>query len=261
MSETLALVVVAAVLAGILAFMFSGGRGRRGRPPRGVMTRLSDPGGARWAVAAMGGLALGSAYGQFIPGADAGAGAAIGILLGVVLLIPGISAITEVAVGVVAGVLAMVNLVVFLVAEDASLTIGLAYRIALVLVLTASFSVGVLLSGHMMAVGRIGLGVFGVVETLTFLADPAQRSSLGADGVGTTIYLLVSAVLAFGVGWAASEYVIGVIAIALAIVSFMRDAVVGDPTAAWVGGVAAITAAVPVALLSRLWGKSSAGRR
>lgn len=241
MTGILGALLVLACLIGVYALLLGGIGGRRGRPPAGVLTRLRDPSKAPIAVAAMSGFALGTMSALTDSHADSSSGVMIGLLLAITLAIPGIGHLTLAACGLVGTIVAFWQLGIFLVGDgDAT---SAAYRGALVGLLFACFALAIVLFDRSRALrGEVGLAFFGLVDVMTFLAQPGNRSTLSLDGVSHLAFLALVGAISFGLGWAASEYVLGVVALAVATVSFAESSVVGDARQAWIGLVAAGTA-------------------
>lgn len=262
MTGLLGPLLAVAFLFGIFAFMFRGTRGRVGRPPSGVMTRQRSPGDTRWVAAAMGGLAIGSALGAYFH-ADTVTGVVVGGLLGVLLVIPMLEIFTRLALNAIAFVLSLVAAAVFIAGAGGFDALSSAYRILVIVSILAAFGVGVFVSGGYRAAlrGDRGLELFGIVEVATFLAAPSGRDAMSLGVLTNATYLPIAAGVAALIGWAASEYVLGVLALAIVLTVWFRESVFGDAYAGWAGIVTAVASVGTVLVLSkvfRLSGRSGA---
>ena len=232
--------IVLFALIGTYAFMFRGLPGRNGRPPSGVATRLPDPTDAHWAVAGMGAYALGSTVTVTDPNANSTSGLAIGLLAALVFLVPGVKGLATPIFGVLGLLVGALQMVLFVSSGDELTAV---YRVTLMLLITVCFGASAVLFGRTRALsGTRGLALLGLVEIVSFLAFPANRSTLSLDGVSHTTYLFMACGLAVTLGWAASEYVLGVVTLAVLTTSYLANAVIGDADQAWVGFVAAVAA-------------------
>lgn len=257
MSAILGPLLVLGFLIGIYALIFSGGRGRVGRPPSGVLTRLRSPTDAPLGVAALSGLALGGMVTVTDPHADGQSGLAIGVVLAVTLAMPAIQHLTLAACGLVGVIVAVWEALRFTSGEGSDGLVT-AYRVALMALILACFGASVVIFGRGSALrGERGLALFGLVEVITFLAHPGNRDSLSLDGVGHATFLVVACGVACVLGWAASEYVLGIVALAVATATMLTNATVGDANAAWVGLVAAASAVVLTVAARALFDRSS----
>ena len=248
MADILGPILVLAFLIGLYAFIFSGGKGRVGRPPKGVLTRLRDPTGSPLGVAAMCGLALGSMLTLWDSSANGQSGIAIGLILALALSIPAIEHLALLACGfVIANILALINATLF-VAGDGVDGLAAGYRLALMALLLACFVGASILFGRMSALrGERGLASrpgrdrhvpCPTRQPCDFRArrDRARGIPLGRCAV------------ALALGWAASEYVLGIVALAVATLTLLEDSVAGNADSAWVGLVAAVSAVAFTAL-------------
>ncbi|GAA4758272.1 hypothetical protein [Gordonia alkaliphila] len=236
-----------AVLASMIAVfwvMFKGVGKYPGRKISGVESDRRDPGDLRWIVAAMGGLALGTAYGELYSNAGTESGVAIGLFLGVLVLLPSVAGeLVNAGINAAAGLIAVWGLGRLIAGSGDFDVLGVAYRIVLVVTLVAAFSLGVLWSGHVKSFLRVGgLGLFGVVEVIGFLISPQGHDTLNIEGsvLLSAFYVVVAAGLALLVGIAVSPYVLGVLVIAVAVVQWLGASVYGDAASAWIGTVAAV---------------------
>ncbi|MFC0316507.1 hypothetical protein ACFQNE_13730 [Gordonia phosphorivorans] len=241
--EVLGAFILLAFLFGIFWVMFQGVGKYPGRKIGGVASDRRDPGDLRWVVAMMGGLALGTAYGELYSYADAMSGAAIGLFVGVLVLLPSqLGALAVAGINVAAGLIAVWGLGRLIAGSGGFDVLGTAYRMVLVVTLVAAFALGVLWSGHLKSFMRVGgLGLFGVVEVVGFLVSPqgSDTLNLGESPVVSAAYVLVAAGLALLVGTAVSPYVLGVLAISVAVVQWFGASVFGDAESSWIGTVAA----------------------
>lgn len=251
MTELIGPVVALAFLLGIFAFMFRGTRGRVGRPPDGFMTRQRSPTETPWVAAAMGGLAIGTALGAYLH-ADTSAAVVVGALVGLSLAIPVLRGVSSIVLNVIAFVLALMSAGLFIVGTATVDPLWPVYRVVVIVTVLAAFALGVLIPGHQSALrGQRGLELFGIVEVATFLAAPSGRDAMYLSGVTNITYLLFAIGVAAVIGWIASEYILGVLAIAVAVTVWFRESVYGDATAGWAAIVTAAAAVGVVFLLSR----------
>lgn len=260
MTNIVGTLVLLAALMGVFAILFRGVLPKhRGRGVGGILTRLTSPSDAPIAAAALCAMTLAAALSRADRLADSSSAIAIGVILGVMVAVPGCQHLTIAACGVVGFALALVDAgrYVFGVSEFGYL--ALAFRVSLMLLVLACFWLAVVLFDRRSALrGERGLALFGLVEIATFLAAPTGRDIFGFGHVSATAYVVAGCVLAFVVGFAVSEYLLGLIAIALAVTVWFGNAVFGDagngdPRAAWLGLVAAVVAGVIVLATSAVF--------
>lgn len=247
LSGILGPILVLGLLMGLYAFMFGGLAGRTSARGR-ALTGLADPSQSRLGVAALGGFALGNLAVRIDGAADSVVGFTLGFVLGITLAIPVARQFAIAACFVLGTVLALWTMIEFIAGDEAG-DLAVIYRIALMALLFACYVLSALLFGRTSAVrGESGLALFGLVELVTFLAQSGGVTPLGLDRLGHLVFLGIVCGVAFLVGWAATQdgasgFVLGVMALALGTLAFLTDAVVGNAQIAWVGLVAALTAA------------------
>lgn len=257
MTELIGPLVAFAFLCGVFAVMFRSTRGRVGAPPRGFATRRRSPDDARWVAAALGGLAIGSALGAWLH-ADTVAGLVVGGVIGLSLSIPVLRSPARLVLNIVALVIAVVSAALFVVGDDMGTdSTSTLYRFLTVGLILGAFALGVVLPDHRSAfAGDRGLALFGVVEVATFLAAPGGRDAMHLGALTNVAYLPIAAGIAMLIGWLASEFVLGILSVAVAVTVWFRESVFGDPYAGWAGLVTAVAAVATVVLLSRIVGRS-----
>lgn len=248
MTEILQALLALGFLIGVYAFLFGSVRGRVGRPPSGIFTRRKSPADVPLSAAALTGLAVGSMLAVTEPAANQVSGLMIGIVVAGFLTPKSVRPQAVWVCGLVAAFVAFWQMGRFALGDDGSQS-ALVYRVALMLLIFASFCLGALVFDRGPAFkGERGLALFGLVEIVTFLARPTGRDLLYLDEVSHTAYLLIGCGVAGVLGWATSEYVLGIVAMAVATLTLMSDSVAGDARAAWLGLVAG-TSAVACACL------------
>ena len=230
------LVVLLAVLLGIYSLILPGLRGRRGRPPRGVATRWSDPAAGDWPLGILGILAVDTfAPPAFFTGAG---GFGFGIMLAVLLAVPAVRQIT----GTVLGIAGLAGAVIIFLGA----TVSGRYRwdwwghpllIALVVLFVTTSTAAFFRRGAAVR-GHRGLALFALVEIAVFLASPLgidPRELPASSQAGLFSLALLSAAL---LGWALSEFTLGIAAIGVAVTSTLMPALTGSaaaPVAALLG--------------------------
>ncbi len=238
MRELLSLLLVLGCLILIIRFILGGGRGRVGRPPAGVLTRYVSPTDSVVPAAALGGYAMGTAIVITDPHADEQTGILIGLLIAVFVAFPAAQRFTIPALGVVGAVCALIQMgnIMWGGEYDALKT---AYRAALVLLVFTSFVAGTVIFDRASALkGERGLALLGVVDVVGFLVRPTGADLFDIDQVGHAAFLLCAGGIAFALGWAASEAVLGLVGIAVVGLTVLLNAPDG-----WLGVVAALSAA------------------
>lgn len=218
MDSILAALLILAFLIGIFAVMFRGVGGRTGRPPSGILTRFNDPQGSALAAAPLAAYALASFLATINPAASR-TSIILGILLAILVSIPGVKNLTVAACNVVATLLACVAAFLFVRGDGDFEELSSLYRLGLMVIVLLSFSLGALIGSRDSAIaGSRGYVLFGLVEISVFLAAPSGRDTIGLGQVGNAVFMMLIAGVGFALGWAVSEYMIGVAAIAVAIV-------------------------------------------
>ncbi|MFI8774647.1 hypothetical protein ACIGKQ_21145 [Gordonia sp. NPDC062954] len=256
MSGLIGALVVFAFLAGIFMVMFRGVGGRVGRPPKGVLTRLRPADEIRWAAAALGGLAIGGFVARFVPDTDTVAGIVLGVVIGAMMAPPVIGRHVVAVVGIAVFVIALVEAYLFIAGDGHYDSLSIAYRVVVMTTILAAYTLGVVVFGRRSAIsGPRGYALFALVDVTTFLAAPAGRDALALGVVNNFIYLLIACGAAFVVGWASSEYILSVLAMAVAITTWLQQSVYGNADQAWTGIVTGAAAAATVLLSSRLFGR------
>jgi hypothetical protein len=249
--ELLQGVLVLGCLVGILVFVFKGGKGRVGRPPSGILTRPKPPGQEGLGLAVLAALAL-SGLTNGALGGPAG-GAVVGLLVALGTAVAGLRTLTGVAANVLGVAAAAVGAYTFTVSDTFD-PLTVVYRISLMSLLFAFFCLGVLVFNRASAVaGARGLALFGLIEIVTYLADPGGADVFVLDDVSHLAFVGIVCVAAFALGWAASEFVIGVTAIAVSLAALAYGtAVPGGPEQGWAGVLAMAGAAVAFLVVARL---------
>lgn len=257
MTGAVGTLMLLAALMGVFAILFRGVLPKhRGRGAGGILTRLTSPSDAPIAAAALCALTLAAGMSRVDRLADSTSAIAVGVLLGALVAIPACQHLTIAACGVVGFVIALIDAGRFILGASEFGYLTPVFRVSLMLLVLACFWLAVVIfDRHSALRGERGLALFGLVEIATFLAAPTGRDIIGFGHVSATAYVIAACVLAFIVGFAVSEYLLGLIALALVVTVWFGNAVFGDidngdPRAAWLGFVAAVFAGVVVLVIS-----------
>ena len=158
----------------------------------------------------------------------------------------------------IALIVAIVSAILFVVGDrTAADDTSAVYRLLTVGLVLGAFALGVVLPDHRSAfAGDRGLALFGVIEVATFLAAPTGRDAMQLGALTNVAYLPIAAGVAMLIGWCASEFVLGILTVAVAVTVWFRESVFGDPHAGWAGLVTAGASVGTVVLLSRFFGRS-----
>lgn len=238
MRDLLSGLLILGCLIWITRFLLGYGRGRVGRPPKGICTRLRDPGEAPVAAAVLGGYALGTAAVLVDPHADSSTAIVIGGIVAVLMAFRGIEPLVKVALGIVACICALIRMG-YVVLGDAYDELAVIYRLALVGLVFFCFLLAVMVFDRASALkGERGLALLGIVDIVDFIARPAGVDMFNLAPVGHAAFLVVAAAAAFGLGWAVSEATLGIVGIAVLGLSVIFDGPLG-----WLGVLAALSAA------------------
>ncbi len=98
------------------------------------------------------------------------------------------------------------------------------YMTAIILVF---FLVAALFQRSRLLTKRGGLSLFALVEIATFLAAPGGQDVIGLTGKPDWMAIALALALAIVMGFAASEFILGLVAIAIAWISWSMDLVMG----------------------------------
>lgn len=252
MGEVFGVLLVFAFLAFIFSVMFRGVGGRVGRPPKGVLTRLKDPQDSPVFAAALAAYALGKFVAEAGSSYDATASVIIGFLAAILVSVRSSRRFALAVCSVLAAVLAVVEAVAFVRGEGTFVEGESFYRLGLMLVVLLSFVLGAFLGRRDSAIaGPRGVSLLALVEISTFLADPVGRGFLAIDQLGNGILMAVVAGIGVVLGWAVSEFVLGVVVVAIAVVAPVRGSFDVTDMSALTAGATAILVLVLVRPLTR----------
>lgn len=264
MGDMLELAAIGAALFGVYALILGKGlRGRVGRPPSGIGTRFTDPSGEGLAATALAAFAINT---LMETGKDGGAtlhggtGAALGLLLALLLTMRVTQGLTSSALSVLGLVAAVVAGVQFVSGPEQA-NFGRIYRTALVLLTISCFTLAVLIFRRASALkGARGLALFGLVDIAVFVAGPGGAQMFELTPGRHTFYVLTASVFAFLLGWAVSEFTLGLTAIGVAVTTVGLSATGLTSTPHAPDEFTGVVATVVVFLLVRTAAKLIAGR-
>jgi len=234
--------LVLALLVGVFALMLRGGPGFVGRPPKGIWTRQRDPTEGAYFAAPMAAYAVAAFAASFANAFTSSTAIAIGFIFAVLATVPGIREVAVMFCGWVAVLLAFYAAGRFIAGAGEFDELASLYRLGVMVVVLLAFCLGALLGDRDSAIaGSRGYALFGLVEIATFLAAPSGRDTVALGQLGNAAFLALIAVVGALVGWAVSPYMLGVIVIAVAVLSALQTH--QDPSTAaglWAAGTAAV---------------------
>lgn len=217
MGEIFGVLLVFVFFAATFSVMFRGLGARVGRPPRGVLTRFKDPQGSPFFAAALAAYALAKFLAEVGSTFDATLSISIGILMAILVSVRGLQGVTIVGCNGLAVVLAVYEAFTFVKGDGAFVELESLYRVGLMMVVLLSFVLGAFVGRRDSAIaGSRGFALLALVEVSIFLSAPAGRDFFTIDQLGNGVVMLVIAGIGFALGWAVSEYVLGVVVIAIA---------------------------------------------
>jgi len=257
MSDLLSPVLVLAGLIGVFAIIFRGVvPKRRGPGIEGFLTRLTSPSDLPIALATLSSFAVAIALSRLKLLTDTKGAVAVGVLIGILVAVPLSQQLTVWVCGnVVSPGLAAWEAVLFIRADSEFDAWTSRFRASLMLLVFATFVLGMMIFNRGKAIhGHRGLALFGLIEIITFAAAPSGREIFELAAVGAGTYIVVCCGLAFLVGARLSEFLLGLISMAVTVTvwfeaSVYGDIEAGDPLAAWLGFVAAVSAAIVVLVI------------
>lgn len=225
MREALSQILVLGGLLWVYGLILFGARRRKGGQAKGLFQRFTDPSDAPIASTA---LAVLAAL-ELLPIRDFLSLAFFGAMSGVVLAVAFklFKTPASIALSVLGLVAAVVKAYSFVTEPAAS---GLAalgrwgYMTAIILVF---FLVAALFQRSRLLTKRGGLSLFAIVEIATFLAAPGGQDVIGLTGKPDWMAIALALALAIVMGFAASEFILGLVAIAIAWISWSMDLVMG----------------------------------
>lgn len=255
MADILGLLLLLGCVVGTFTVIFRGFGSRVGRPPSGILTRYRDPQGSRFFAAALAAYALAMFLAGIGPTFGASESVVVGFLMAILVSLRSLKGVTIAFCNLLAAFLAFHGAFIFIKGSGSFEGLAALYRLGLMMVVLLSFTLGAFVGKRDSAVaGTRGYALFGLVEISTFLADPTGRDSLALGRMGNVVFMLIVAGVGFALGWAVSEYMLGVVVIAIVVVTPFRASFDNGDQAALVAGATALAAlflATPVTRRTR----------
>jgi hypothetical protein len=206
----------------------------------GFLRRYRDD--SLWAAVIIGAIAVG----ELLPVAasPAAVGAGLGLMAAVLTLV-GMSTVRDLGLAVVGLAATLAVIVDYFGSEGHAGPLGTAYRAALLGLLTVSYAGGAVLAGprKLLSPRRV-LIYFGLVEVISFLASPLGAQTLDLAPQGHALYLLVTAVTAFVLGWLQVDIVVALMAAGTSIAGVLMPGTPQQEPLVLVVSAVAVTALV-----------------